>query len=123
MKLQFPFKNKHWLVLLLNFVLSITIILIVAPQVWFLSGISVYFFLLGLISSIYLLKKLKTNPNRFISQYMLVSMLRLMFHLIAIVLLFVFFKERFLIAGIFFLNYIISTLYEATQWLSTKNKS
>lgn len=123
MKQLFTYKNKHWLVLLLNFVLSITIILIVTPQVWFLSGISVYFFLLGLISSIYLAQKLKTNPNRFISQYMLVSMIRLMLHLIAIVLLFIFFKERFLIAGIFFLNYTTSTIYEATQWLSTKNKS
>lgn len=120
-----PFlKNpKHWLVLLLNAVLSLTLILLIAPPLWFLTIISIYFFLLGNISSFYLGKKIKTAPNRFISQYMLVSMVRLILHLIVIVLFFIFFEERFLIAGIFFLNYIISTIYEASMWLSTKNKS
>lgn len=123
MKPFFSTNNKLWLVLLINFVASIIIIFIVTPTVWYLSGISFYFFLLGVFSSFYLEKKLKTTPRRFISQYMLVSMLRLVLHLIVIVILFIFFKERFLIAGIFFLNYIISTFYEASQWLSTKNKS
>lgn len=119
----FSKNNKHWLVLLLNAVLSLTVILLTAPPLWFLTIISIYFFLLGNISSFYLGKKIKSSPNRFISQYMLVSMVRLILHLIVIVMLFIFFEERFLIAGVFFLNYIISTIYEASMWLSTKNKS
>lgn len=123
MKQQFSKNNKHWLILLLNTVLSLTIILFIDPPLWFLSIISIYFYLIGTISSFYLSKKIISAPNRFISQYMLISMIKLVLHLVVLVILFIFFKNRFLIAGIFFLNYIISTIYEASLWLSTKNKS
>jgi hypothetical protein len=123
MKHLFSKENKIWIVFLINLVLSLLIILLIAPSIWFISAISFYFFIISLISSLYLEKKLESAPKRFISQYMLVSMIRLLLHIILLVFLFLFFIDRFLIAGIFFLNYITSTIFEVSQWLTSKNKS
>lgn len=123
MNVKFIYNKKSFILLLFNLLLSLAIILIISPKVWFLSFIAVYFYILGIFSSVYLEKKLKSSPNKFISQYMIVSMFRLVLHIIIIILLFLNLEERFIIAGIFFLNYITSTIFEANEWLSTKNKS
>jgi len=117
------FRNKKsWLVLTMCSLISFLIIVIIAPSLWYLTFISFYFYSLSEISFQYLNKKHQQSPNRFISQYMLVSMLKLFLHIAVLVILFFFFTEHFLIAGIFFFNYIIYSIHEATLWLSIKSK-
>ncbi|NSW44471.1 MAG: hypothetical protein HPY79_01395 [Bacteroidales bacterium] len=115
--------KKSWFVFAISILVSFIIIFFIAPSLWYLTLISFYFFILSHISFQYLNKKHQQSPNTFISQYMLVSMLKLILHLTVLVILFLLNTERFLIAGIFFFNYIIYTIYEASIWLSTKNKS
>ncbi len=117
------FQKKSWLVLMINLMVSLIIIGIYNFSLWYFITISLYFFILGTISYWYLNKKFINKPKRFISQYMLVSMIRLILHLSILIILFIYFKDRFLIAGLFFSNYIISTIYEASIWTSQKNKN
>lgn len=117
------FTKKSWLVFIINLLVSLIITGIYNFSLGYFSLISVYFFILSFFSFIYLRKIFIIKPKRFISQYMLVSMLRLIVHLIILVILFIYFKDKFLIAGLFFTNYIISTVYEASVWTSSKNKN
>jgi len=118
------FQNKKsWFVLTISILVSFTIIMFISQSLWYLAFISFYFYILSHISFRYLNKKHQQSPNRFISQYMLVSMLKLILHIAVLVILFLLYTERFLIAGIFFFNYIIYTIHEASFWLSTKNKT
>jgi len=116
------FQKKSWLVLMINLAVSLLIIGIYNYLLWYFFTISIYFFILGIISYWHLNKVFTHKPNRFIGQYMLVSMIRLILHLSFLIILFIYFKDRFLIAGLFFSNYIISTIYEASIWTSSKNK-
>ena len=117
------FTKKSWLVFIINLMVSLIIIGIYNFSLWFFSLISAYFFILSFFSFIYLRKIYISKPKRFIGQYMLISMMRLILHLTILVILFIYFKDKFLIAGLFFSNYIISTIYEASIWASSKNKN
>lgn len=117
------FTKKSWLVFIINLIVSLIIIGIYNFSLWYFSFISVYFFMLSFFSFIYLRKIFISKPPRFISQYMLISMIRLILHLTILIILFIYFKEKFLIAGLFFSNYIISTINEAYTWSSSKNKN
>lgn len=120
--MKISFKKKSWLVLVINLVISFLIICIFNYLLWYFLTIPIYFFIVSTISHWYLNKVLTHKPNQFISRYMLLTMIRLIIHIVVIIVLFIHFKEKFLIAGLFFINYLVSTTYEVVIWSSSNRK-
>lgn len=114
---------KQSLILLcISLILSYFIIFLFNQGKEWLAIIPLYFYLLSFASFKFLKMRHKKTPTLFISSYLAVTMIRLFLHLTAIVVLFIYTKEKYLIATLFFVNYIIYTVYEVFKWTS-KNEN
>ncbi len=112
---------KSYFQLIISFIITFVVIAIVNPQSFVLLIISPYFFLLHILSQHLLEKKQQKSPKLFISAYLAITMIRLFVHILALILLFVLFNEKFLIAALFFVNYSFFSSLEVFKWLKKKD--
>jgi len=81
------------------------------------------FFLIVMLTSNYILNRvLKKSQNLFIRTYMALVTIRLLIYLVAIVILFILFEEKFLIATLFGINFILYTVIEVLSYLNAGSR-
>ena len=76
-----------------------------------------------MLTSNYILNRvLKKSQNLFIRTYMALVTIRLLIYLVAIVILFILFEEKFLIATLFGINFILYTVIEVLSYLNAGSR-
>jgi|GEM_PF-5173889 hypothetical protein len=111
------------ILIITSFLLSYLIIFLFNQGKEWLLIVPFYFYILFFISLNYLNRKQKKSPSLFISAYLAITMIRLLLLVTTIVILFIYMKEKYLIVSLFFVNYIIFSIFEVFKFLSKNEKS
>ncbi len=112
--------NLSKIFFLVSIVLSLlTILLFNQGQKWLLV-VSGYFYIITLASIKFFKIKQNKSQSLFITSYLTTTMLRLLLHLIIMLILLYFMKEKYLIALLFLINYVIFSVFEVITLLSKK---